>query len=97
MSSFLDQETAKGTFRSSSQAATCYYQFNHWKVEAIPLSVLSNKDTIREIDGLTPHYLFLMLNVKQKSCEYQLLKFFGLTRPENRFQVYRLRGERFNH
>jgi len=28
-----DQETAKWTFRSSSQAATCYYQFNHSKVE----------------------------------------------------------------
>jgi len=36
------------------------------------------------------HYPFLMLNVKQKSCEYQLLKSFGLTRPENRTQVYQL-------
>jgi len=33
-----------------------------------------------------------MLNVKQGSCEYQLLKSFGLTRPGNRTQVYRLRG-----
>jgi len=30
----LDQETAKGPFRSSSQAATCYYQTNHLNVEA---------------------------------------------------------------
>jgi len=26
--SYLGQETAKWPFRSSSQAATCYYQFN---------------------------------------------------------------------
>jgi len=32
----FDQETAKGPFRSSSQAATCYYQSNHSKIEAIP-------------------------------------------------------------
>jgi len=37
-----------------------------------------------------------MLNVKQGSCEYQLLKSFGLTRPGNRVLVYRLRGERSN-
>jgi len=28
------------TFRSSSQAATCYYQSNHSLIEAIPLSAL---------------------------------------------------------
>jgi len=38
-----------------------------------------------------------VLNVKQGSCEYQLLKSFGPTRPGNRIQVYRLRGRRFNH
>jgi len=32
-----------------------------------------------------------MLNVKQGSCEHQLLKSFGLTRPGNRTLVYRLR------
>jgi len=37
-----------------------------------------------------------MLNVKQKSCEYQLLKSFDLTRPGNRILVYRLLGERSN-
>jgi len=31
---------AKWPFRSSSQAATCYYQSNHSKVKEIPLSVL---------------------------------------------------------
>jgi len=35
-----------------------------------------------------------MLNVKQGSCEYQLLKSIGLTRRRNRTLVYRLRGER---
>jgi len=38
-----------------------------------------------------------MRNVKQGSCEYQLLKSIGLTRPENRTLVCRLRGERSNH
>jgi len=32
---------SEGTFRSSSQAATCFYQSNHSKVEAIPLSAIS--------------------------------------------------------
>jgi len=40
LSRYLDQETAKGPFRSLSQAATCYYQSNHSKVETIPLSAL---------------------------------------------------------
>jgi len=38
-----------------------------------------------------------MLNVKQGICEYQLLKSFGLTQPENRTLVYQLQGERSNH
>jgi len=37
-----------------------------------------------------------MLNVKHGSCEYQLLKSFGLTRPENRTLIHRLQGERSN-
>jgi len=37
-----------------------------------------------------------MLNVKQGSCEYQLLKSFGLIWPRNQTQVYRIRGERSN-
>jgi len=34
--------------------ATCYYQFNHSKIEAIPLSALP-KDTKIELAGLSPH------------------------------------------
>jgi len=76
------------TFRSSSQAAaTCYYQSNHSKRERIRLSALP-KDKTSELAGLSSsHYLFFMLNIKQESCEYQLLNYFGLTRPENRTQV----------
>jgi len=33
LSRYLDHETTKWRFRSSSQAATCYYQSNHSKVE----------------------------------------------------------------
>jgi len=83
LSRYLDQlETAKGPFQSSSQAATCYYQSNHSKVEAIPLSVLP-KDTTSKLAGLSSHYPFFMLNVKQESCKYQLLKSFNLTRFTN--------------
>jgi len=32
---YLNQETAKWPFRSSSQAATYYYQSNYSKIEAI--------------------------------------------------------------
>jgi len=56
-------------FRSSSQAATCYYQSNHSKIEAIPFSVLL-KDTTSKLAGRSSHYPFFMLNVKQGSCEY---------------------------
>jgi len=34
LSRFLDKDTVKLPFRSSSQAATCYYQSNHSKVKA---------------------------------------------------------------
>jgi len=96
LSSYLDLETAKGPFRSSSQAATCYYQPNYSKEDAIPVSALS-KDTTSKLVGLSSHYPFFMLNVKQGSCEYQLLKYFGLTRPGNQAQVYRLWGKCSNH
>jgi len=49
-----------------------------------------NKRTCRLISTLT----LLIADVKQGSCEYQLLKSFGVTRPGNRFQVYRQRAER---
>jgi len=76
--SCLSQETAKWSLRSSSQAATCYCQSNHSKAETIPLSALL-KDTTSELSG-RPIFKrsLLMLNVKQESCEYQLLKSFGL-------------------
>jgi len=32
LSRYFDQETAKWSFPPSSQAATCYYQFNHSNV-----------------------------------------------------------------
>jgi len=34
LSRYLDQETVKGPFQSSSQAVTCHYLFNHSKVKA---------------------------------------------------------------
>jgi len=64
LSRYLDQETAKGSFRSWSQATTCYYQSNHSKVEAILLSALT-KDTTSELAGLSSHYSFFLLNLKQ--------------------------------
>jgi len=45
---------SEGTFfRSSSRAATCYYQSNQSKVEAISLSTLP-KDTTSELASLSP-------------------------------------------
>jgi len=55
------------------QVATCYYQSNQSKAEAIPLSALP-KDTTSELAGLSSHYHILTLNIKQESCEYQLFK-----------------------
>jgi len=54
LSRYFEQGTANGPFRSSSQTATCYYQFKHSKVEAIPLSALP-KNTTSELAGLFPH------------------------------------------
>jgi len=48
--SFICQGTST---RRQSQAATCYYQSNHSKVEAIPLSALP-KDITSELAGLSP-------------------------------------------
>jgi len=52
LSRYLDQKTAKGPFQSLSQAATGYYQSNHSKVEAIPISAL-RKDTTSKLAGLS--------------------------------------------
>jgi len=54
LSRYLDQETPKWPFWSSSQAATCYYQSHHSKVAAILLSALP-KDTASKLAGLSPH------------------------------------------
>jgi len=54
LSRYLDQGTAKEPFRSSSQAATCYYQSSHSEVEAIQLSFLPI-DTTSKLAGLSPH------------------------------------------
>jgi len=95
--SFISQVASTRRQRSSSsQAATCYYQSNHSKIEAISLIALPN-DKTSELTNLSLHYLFLMLNVKPGSCEYQLFKSFGLTRPGNRTQVCQVRGGRSNH
>jgi len=40
---YLDQKTAKESLRSSSQAATCYYQFNHSKVRSNPVKCFQAK------------------------------------------------------
>jgi len=57
-SRYLDKETANRPFQSSSQAATCYYQSNHSKVETFPLSDLA-EDTISKLAGLSSYYLVL--------------------------------------
>jgi len=46
-------QDSEGPFRSSSQAATCYYQSSHSKVEAISLNALP-KDTTSKLAGLSP-------------------------------------------
>jgi len=53
---YLDQETPKWPFRSSGLVATCYYQSNHSKVEAIPLLSTLPKDTTSELASLSSHY-----------------------------------------
>jgi len=82
--SCVGQETAKW-LTYARQAASCYYQPNQSKIEAIPLSALP-KETTSELASLSLHYPFFMQNVKQRSCEFQLLKSFDLTRPGNRTQ-----------
>jgi len=50
----------------SSQAATCYYQSNHSKVEAIPLCTLT-KDTTSELAGKRTEK---KLEIVQIACDY---------------------------
>jgi len=61
----------------------------HSLVDAIQLSALP-KNTTSELADLSSHNPSFMLNVKQGSCEYQLLKSFSLTRPGYQTQVYQL-------
>jgi len=83
-SRYLDQKTAKWPFRSSSQAATCYYLSNHSKVEAIPLTALP-KDTTSEFVGL---FSTLFFNGEHQAGKlWQLFKPFGPTRRRNRTPV----------
>jgi len=62
-----DSEVNFAVFKS----VTCYYQSNYSNIEVISLRVLP-KDTTSELADLPSHYPFLMLNVKQESCDYQL-------------------------
>jgi len=48
LSRYFEQETAKGYFRSLSQAVTCNYHSNH--SETIPLNALP-KDTTKELSA----------------------------------------------
>jgi len=67
----LGQETTKWPLRSSCQVPTCYCQSNHSRGRGILLIALPKSTTIK-LASLSSHYPFLMLNVKQESCEYQL-------------------------
>jgi len=53
-------------FRSSSQTVTCYYQSNHSKAEAIPLTTLP-KDTTSKIAGLSPQSTQTLLNDERQA------------------------------
>jgi len=75
LSRYLNQETAKGFFWSSSQAVTCYYQFNHSKVEANPLSALL-KDTTSKL----PTYIFTV-NSETEKCEEMTIKKLRTNNP----------------
>jgi len=61
------------SFRSSSQAAICYYQSNHSMVEAIPLLTVPCPRTQQPNLRVYLHTNPFLLSVKQVSCEYQLL------------------------
>jgi len=61
--SFIRPGDSAVTYR---QAATCYYQSNHSKVEAIPLSALP-KDTISELTGCRPISTVTLLNAERQA------------------------------
>jgi len=59
LSRYLEQETAKGSFRPLGKAATCYYQSNYSKVEAIPLSALPEGQNKRTCEPIITVSLFI--------------------------------------
>jgi len=75
LSRYLNQETATKPFRSSSQAATYYYQSNYSKLETIPLKCLvqvHNKRTCWPISTL------ILLNAEHQVGKLQILTFYVL-------------------
>jgi len=89
LSRYLDQKTANGLFRSSRQAATCYYQSIHSKIEAITLSALPKDTTSVYFPGCSSHYPF---NAERQAGKLRIptFKSFVLTRPAgNRTQTTR--------
>jgi len=56
----------KNLFGLRVKLATCYYQSNHSKVQAIPLSALP-KDTTRKLAGLTLYYPFSILTSSREA------------------------------
>jgi len=72
LSTYLNQETVKKSFRFSSEVVTCYYQSNHAKARGNLVSALP-KDTTSELVGLPSRYPLFMLNIKKESCESRAL------------------------
>jgi len=60
------------TFWVFESSCHLYYQSDHSKVEAIPLSALP-KDATSELAGLSPHQPFYMLNVKHRAMNTNFL------------------------
>jgi len=85
ITSALINRECSGLFKASSIIWKCHACSFVYKVVS--------KNTKSDLAGLPSHNPFLMLNVKQESCGYQLSKFFGQTRP----QFYRLQGGRSNY
>jgi len=61
----------KGPFRSSSQAATYYYQSNHSKVKAIPLSVTCPRTQQANLPAYLQFSTLTLLNAERqaRNCE----------------------------
>jgi len=83
----LDLETAKYSLCGLGVKMPPVTISNHSTVEAISLSALPIRTQQVNLADLSSHNPFLILNlkfsIKKGSCEYQLLKSFGLTQPGN--------------